>query len=178
MCCAYPSSGVGTGLFHWLELKRRAGEATRPHDLLTLAVLTSGTGGISFSCWQDAAICPERCLFGLSICCVALTLTGHSQTIPTPLTLQEKTLLLILPRLSVHRTSLLATFSLTKLHRRCRGGRRAVYVDGQSVSDSSKRGCSCCFLLTLCPGGLLTTMMMVMMVMTFLMTTWRHLWAH
>lgn len=50
MFCVCSSSGIGTGLFHWLKLKRRAGEVTRPPDPVTLAVLTSGTGCISFCC--------------------------------------------------------------------------------------------------------------------------------
>lgn len=33
MFCVRPSRGIGTGLFHWLELKRRAGEVTGLPDL-------------------------------------------------------------------------------------------------------------------------------------------------
>lgn len=66
-CFVSLSPGVGTGLFHWLEQKRRVGEVTRSPDLLALAVLTSGTGCISFSCEQDAAFAPRGgCVLGPS----------------------------------------------------------------------------------------------------------------
>lgn len=47
---------------------------------------------------------------------------------------------------------MLATFSLTELHRPCRGERRASHEDGQSMADRliKERGWpSCCLLLTL-----------------------------
>lgn len=127
-----PSWGVGTGLFHRLKLKGRAGGVARIPDPLTLAVLTSCIGCVSYSCQPDAAVCLERRLFALPICDDALTPSGHSQTIPTPLTRPDKPLV---THPSSPRHSLLATFSLTKLHRRRRAGRGAGREGGQSVTD-------------------------------------------
>lgn len=98
-----------------------------------------------------------RCLpLEVAVCSVHLCQRSdpdrHSQTIPSPLTLLENilSLLLILPRLPTHRSLLLATFCLTELHLRCRGEKKQK----ETSNTPAHRVSSCCLWLTLWSGVL------------------------
>lgn len=125
--CLCPSSGIETFLFRWLKLKRRAGDLTVTSDFFTLPVVTSGTSCVSSGLLTGYGDCLSVPRFWPCL--------GIPRLFPHLWPSRMNLSLLILLLGSVQRTCPLATFPLTRLHRRCRGGRISGREDGQSVAE-------------------------------------------